>query len=93
MYNVNNKKRDGICYCEPKCVLEKRRRKKNTCKIISIMIFSTCEIIITGGKIIEQLDEAYTFMTNILKKHCKEYILFKIDDLIKELKEKNKMRI
>lgn len=93
MYNNNNKKRDGICYCEPKCVLEKRRRKKNICKIISIMIFSTCEIIITGAKIIEQLDEAYKFMTDILKKHCKEYIIFKIDELIKELKEKNQMRI
>lgn len=66
MWNKNNDKKDGVCKCEKICRLEKNMRKKNICKIVTIAIFQSGKVIITGASNIKQTREAYDFINKIL---------------------------
>ncbi len=63
----------GICECEKPC---NGKGKDNTCKKITIAVFKSGKIIITGGRNKENVKVAYNFITDILNEN-KEKIKLK----------------
>jgi hypothetical protein len=59
---VNNHKQ-GCCLCNPPCA---SLGKKSVCTQITISIFQSGSIIITGAKSIQQIRDAYKFINKVL---------------------------
>lgn len=66
--------RPGICNCEKPCQGQGEGDAPGQCKKITILAFQTGDIIVTGARKKEQLDEAYDFMNQILLRHSKEIL-------------------
>lgn len=66
--------RPGICNCERPCQGQGEGDDPGQCKKITILAFQTGDIIVTGARKQEQLDEAYEFMNQILLRHSKEIL-------------------
>lgn len=62
----------GICHCPKFCSGQGDGFTVGNCKRITIAIFQTGSIIITGARTRHQLDEAYEFMNGILRAHAAE---------------------
>jgi hypothetical protein len=58
--------RPGICNCTKPCQGQGEGDAPGQCKKITILAFQTGDIIVTGARKREQLDEAYEFMNQIL---------------------------
>ena len=71
-YFNKDKQNTGICNCEGKC---NGKGKDGFCKKITVAVFNSGKIIITGGQSYEQLNTAYDFIHNILETNKKELIL------------------
>jgi len=80
-----NATKDGVCHCENKCALEQRRRKKNSCKIITIIVFSKGYTTITGGNSMEHVETAYKFITDVIRKCYNRLIVLDIGELVASL--------
>lgn len=65
--NEDDKQYNGICQCKIKCI-----GKKTTCKRITIAIFQSGCVIITGANTIEQINLTYKYISDILKNHMRE---------------------
>ena len=63
----------GICDCEKPC---NGKGKDNTCKRITIAVFKSGKIIITGGRNKNQIQTAYEFITDFVNEN-REGILVK----------------
>jgi len=63
----------GICECDKPC---NGKGKDNTCKKITIAVFKSGKIIITGGRNKENVKVAYNFITDILNEN-KEQVKLK----------------
>lgn len=63
-WNNNKTIQDGICNCDIPCVSLGKRSK---CTQITISIFQSGSIIITGAKSIPQIKHAYSFINKLLK--------------------------
>jgi len=59
----------GICMCPRFCSGQGDGTQIGACKKITIAAFQTGSIIITGARNKKQLDDAYTFMNDILQTH------------------------
>lgn len=76
-----NKKRDltkcrpGICNCPTLCDGQGDGDGIGKCKRITISIFQTGNIIITGARNMDQINEAYEFINKVFDKHEKEIVL------------------
>jgi hypothetical protein len=66
--------RPGICNCERPCQGQGEGDAPGQCKKITILAFQTGDIIVTGARKKEQLDEAYEFMNQILLRHSREIL-------------------
>lgn len=66
----------GCCLCNPPCA---SLGKKSVCTQITISIFQSGSIIITGAKSIQQIKDAYKFINNVLSKNYSR-VLSKNDD-------------
>ena len=55
--------------CEKSCKGQGNGNGEAECKRITMSIFRTGKIIITGARKMEQIETAYNFLNNILKKH------------------------
>lgn len=66
--------RPGICNCEKACQGQGEGDAPGQCKKITILAFQTGDIIVTGARKQEQLQEAYEYMNQILKRHSKEIL-------------------
>jgi TATA-box binding protein (TBP) (component of TFIID and TFIIIB) len=62
----------GICQCPKFCNGQGDGSKLGHCKRITIAVFQTGSIIITGARTRKQLDEAYEFMNSVLQRHANE---------------------
>jgi len=71
-YNEKSLNKTGICWCERACSGQGDGKELGNCKRITIAIFQTGSVIITGARNHAQLDEAYEFINTILKKHAYE---------------------
>ena len=56
----------GICKCDCKCNGKGDGSENGDCKRVTIAVFASGKIIITGGKSKEQLVESYNFITQVL---------------------------
>jgi hypothetical protein len=68
-YNEAAPGNKGICMCPRFCSGQGDGTKVGECKKITIAAFQTGSIIITGARNKPQLDEAYSFMNEILQAH------------------------
>ena len=59
----------GICMCPKFCNGQGDGTQLGSCKKITIAAFQTGSIIITGARNKRQLDEAYSFMNDVLQTH------------------------
>jgi len=66
---IDNK---GICECECPC---NGKGKDNTCKRITIAVFKSGSIIITGGRNKKHIQVAYEFITNFIEKNKEEVLV------------------
>lgn len=72
-YYYNKEKQDtGICNCKNQC---NGKGKNGFCKKITVAVFNSGKIIITGGQSYEQLNKAYEFINDILENSKEELIL------------------
>ncbi len=69
-YNTKNPK-SGICECEKTCKGQGSGEGESECKRITMSIFRTGKIIITGARKIDQINAAYNFLNNVFTKHSK----------------------
>jgi TATA-box binding protein (TBP) (component of TFIID and TFIIIB) len=60
--------------CDKPCQGQGEGDAPGECKKITILAFQTGDIIVTGARKKEQLDEAYEFMNVLFKRHSKEVL-------------------
>ena len=73
-YNEKSIQKNGICWCERPCCGQGDGKELGNCKRITIAIFQTGSVIITGARNHEQLDESYEFINKIIKNHTCEVL-------------------
>jgi TATA-box binding protein (TBP) (component of TFIID and TFIIIB) len=66
--------RPGICLCTVKCKGQGSGSGPGECKRITMSVFQTGKIIVTGGRYMYQLEEAYNFLNKVLQKHAHEVL-------------------
>ena len=90
-WNKNKEIQDGCCKCKNECFSKKKSKKLSNsdgvCKKITIAIFKTGSVIITGGNLIEQINDAYIFINDLFKKHYNQIIKLSIHDFQNEKEE------
>ncbi len=64
-----DKERPGICLCSKRCRGQGTGSGPGECKRITMSVFQTGKIIITGGRYLFQLEEAYNFLNTVLQTH------------------------
>jgi TATA-box binding protein (TBP) (component of TFIID and TFIIIB) len=57
--------RDGICKCAVPCSL-RRKNEDVPCRKVTIAVFQSGSVIVTGGRSLEQIDEVYEFIKGAL---------------------------
>lgn len=69
-WNTTNDCKDGVCKCKQHCATGKGDGVgEGCCKKITIAVFQSGCIIITGAQKTYQIDDAYAFICNVLHKH------------------------
>tara|TARA_B100001964_G_scaffold170471_1_gene187540 strand:- start:363 stop:983 length:621 start_codon:yes stop_codon:yes gene_type:complete len=61
--------RDGICHCSKKCNGKGYGKGNGDCKKITIASFQSGSVIITGARTMQQVNDAYSFINTIFKRH------------------------
>lgn len=84
-FNESRNIKDGICYCSKKCIIGKGCGSGDKlCKKVTIAVFQSGCIIITGGQSIEQVEEAYRYINEILSENIehikKKNVIFDDND-------------
>ncbi len=64
----------GICMCPNPCTGTGEGESIGDCKKITVLAFQTGDIIVTGARRKEQLEEAYGYMNTILKRHSNQIL-------------------
>lgn len=67
-YNTNNE-RSGICRCKNFCKGQGTGDGEGQCKRITMSIFRTGRIIITGARLLEQIYTTYNFLNSVFDRH------------------------
>jgi TATA-box binding protein (TBP) (component of TFIID and TFIIIB) len=73
-YNESYPIKTGICHCPDFCNGQGDGTVEGACKKITIAVFQTGSIIVTGARNIRQLDEAYDFMNRVLQRHAPDVL-------------------
>ena len=74
-YFINQNQFDGICCCESLCNGKGRAEGDGKCKKVSIAVFKSGKIIITGGQNIDQLETSYRFIKNFIEERKQLFVL------------------
>lgn len=69
-----DKNRPGICLCKKRCRGQGSGSGDGECKRITMSVFQTGKIIITGGRYLYQLEEAYNFLNAVLQRHASDVL-------------------
>jgi TATA-box binding protein (TBP) (component of TFIID and TFIIIB) len=64
----------GICSCPRPCTGQGDGKTIGNCKRVTISVFQTGSVIITGARTRSQLDEAYVYINTILRRHAHEVL-------------------
>ncbi len=87
---INNNYKKGKCYCNNiKCNGKGKGNGNGDCKRVTIAIFQSGKIIITGAQTYLQIKDTYLFINNVLDKEYskikrEEITIKKTDDIIKK---------
>jgi TATA-box binding protein (TBP) (component of TFIID and TFIIIB) len=65
-YNEFNSKKNGLCKCKKMCFGKGNGIQENNCKKITIAIFESGSVIITGANTISQIDESYIYIQKVV---------------------------
>lgn len=68
-WNENHSVKNGICACTKKCLGKGDGKGDGDCKKVTVAIFESGSILITGANAFEQIDHAHAFITKVLKTH------------------------
>ena len=71
-WNTNKEKNNGICSCSDYCFGKGSGIGNKNCKKITVAIFESGSVLITGGISFAQIDAAYDYITKIFEKHKDE---------------------
>ena len=63
-YNLNNNKHNGICYCKEKCM--GKGNNHTECKRVTIVVFQSSKVIITGANNHMQLMMTFIWIKNLV---------------------------
>lgn len=93
-WNSTNREKDGICKCKESCFAGKGSGcGDGDCKKITIAVFQSGCIIITGAQNTQQIDDAYAFITDVLYKHVEHIKKVNIAKVVKEEVVQSKPKI
>jgi len=81
-WNTSNKNNDGICKCTKNCFGKSTGSGDGNCKKVTIAIFESGSILITGGVLFEQIDDVYKYICKIIKENQKTIKKKFIDELV-----------
>ena len=81
-WNKKKEVQDGICMCHCKCNGKGNGEGEGKCKKITISIFKSGSVIITGGRLIKQLEDSYKFINIVFKDNFKDIVKLSILDYI-----------
>ena len=68
-WNSNNKINNGKCNCDTHCFGKASGIGVGNCKKVTIAIFESGSILITGGVSFEQVNDTYKYICDVLSKH------------------------
>ena len=71
-WNKNKDKQNGICGCCDNCFGKGSGNGVKDCKKITVAIFESGSVLITGGVSFEQINDAYGYITNVFRNHKDE---------------------
>ena len=74
-YFMNTNNFDGICDCLSMCNGKGRADGDGDCKKVTIAVFKSGKIIITGGQHTDQLETAYRFIKNFIDERKELFVL------------------
>lgn len=81
---------DGICRCKIKCKGKgKGTQLRGECKKVTIAVFKSGSIIITGGRTDDQTNRAYKFINEIIEKHFADVIKISVMDMVETQKKED----
>lgn len=92
LYKNDLLKKQGVCYCTKKCDGKGLGNGDGDCKKITIAAFSSGSVIITGARMIEQINDCYNFINNVFKENYSKVkrIIAPFYDEKKHIKNGNK---
>ncbi len=70
-WNSNDKNKSGICTCSQNCFGKNNGEGNGNCKKVTIAIFESGSILITGGITFEQVNDAYNYICMVIKENKK----------------------
>jgi TATA-box binding protein (TBP) (component of TFIID and TFIIIB) len=71
-WNTTKEKQNGICSCSDYCFGKGSGVGNKNCKKITVAIFESGSVLITGGISFAQIDAAYSYITKIFETHKDE---------------------
>lgn len=83
---------DGVCRCTAKCTGKGFGQGNGSCKKITIIIFQSGSIIITGGIYMYQVERAYEFIVGVLTKSRADIEMKDIGIVVDEVSKGKKKR-
>jgi TATA-box binding protein (TBP) (component of TFIID and TFIIIB) len=88
-WNLNKDVQNGKCNCTEKCNGKGTGSGNGQCKKITISIFKSGSVIITGARLLKQIEDTYYEINNIFKKYYHDIIKMSLLDFINDLEEKD----
>ena len=76
-YNTLHKGKEpkGVCHCvDTICTGQGNGEEHGQCKRVTLSVFQTGKIIITGARNMEQITEVHEYFNDVLKKHAREIL-------------------
>ena len=70
-----NETKDGVCKHEKNCILVNKTNR--ICKKITILIFNSAKIVITGSNSLERTKLCYDYVNNLIFINYKEFVQIK----------------
>jgi TATA-box binding protein (TBP) (component of TFIID and TFIIIB) len=93
-WNKKNMHNDGVCHCKAHCATGKNDGSgEGKCKKITIAVFQSGCIIITGAQTTEQIDEAYEYICDVLKTHFEFVKKISLSELLPQLPKVEKVKV
>lgn len=72
-----NETKTGECNCKENCILVNKKNRK--CKKITILIFNSAKIVITGSNSLERTKLCYEYINNIIFNNYKKFVQIKLN--------------